>query len=432
MIDRTIQPKINEFEDFKMARAKTYALDNGMELYFLNQGEEDVVRIDWMFRAGSCYQKKKLTAHFANSLVKEGCRTMNSAEIAEKLDFYGSWLQLTNSHQYAYITIYSLNRHLSTILNLAEEMIFHATLPEKEFNTLKDILRNKLEIDQTKVSYLSSIQFKESIYGKNHLYGQNATIEDIDMLNLEEIRQFYQKHYNTRNCKVFVTGKITQEVEKMLLDAFNKIEAAGETLSDYDFQEPQPAAEKRTFIDKADAVQSSVIIGKPLVNRKHPDHMKLNILNTVFGGYFGSRLMTNIREEKGYTYGIGSSIVTYPECGHFRISSQTGNEFTELLIQEVFNEIEKIRTELIPEDELEMVKMYLLGEHLRTMDGGLNLADLLISLVGHKQSYDYYDQMVDTIKNTTSEELLALAKKYFDPATFYVVVAGKGNSVKKN
>lgn len=425
MIDRTIQPTINEFEDFKLAKAKVCTLDNGMELHLLNQGEEEVVRIDWMFRAGSCHQQKKLTAHFANCLVKEGCRTMNSAQLAEKLDFYGSWLQLTNSHQYAYVTIYALNRHLHEILDLAEEMIFHATLPEKHFDTMKEILRKKLEIDQSKVNYLASAKFKETLYGATHLYGQNPEIEDIDKLDIEEIRRYYHAHYNTRNCIVFVTGKITPAVEKMLMEAFGKIEATGVRHEDYQFQTPQPSAEKRITIVRNDTVQSGVVIGKPMVNRKHPDHLKLNILNTVFGGYFGSRLMTNIREVKGYTYGIGSSIVTYPECGHFRISSQTGSEFTELLIQEVFNEIEKIRTELIPEEELEMVKMYLLGEHLRTMDSGLNLADLLISLVGHKQDYDYYDQMVETIKKTTAEELLALAQKYFDPASFYVVVAGK-------
>ena len=425
MIDRTIQPAINEFEDFKMARAKTISLDNGMELYFLNQGEEDVLRIDWMFRAGSCYQPKKLTAHFANALIKEGCRSMNSAELAEKLDFYGSWLQVTNSHQYAYVTIYTLNRYLSSILELAEEMIFHATFPQKEFETNKEILRKKLEIDESKVNYIANLSFKHAIYGANHLYGQNATTEDIDRLDLEEIKLFYQEHYNTRNCKVFLTGKITDETEKILVDAFSKIEPSGNVLSDYDFQMPTPASEKRIVVEKEDAVQSSVIIGKPMVNRKHPDHMKLNILNTAFGGYFGSRLMTNIREEKGYTYGISSAITTFPECGHFRISSQTDTKYTELLIKEVFNEMEKIRTEPIPEEELEMVKMYLLGEHLRTMDGGLNLADLLISLVGHKQDYDYYDTMVKIIKETTSEELLQLAQKYFDPENMYVVVAGK-------
>lgn len=425
MIDRTIQPTINEFEDFKLAKAKVCTLDNGIELHLLNQGEEEVVRIDWMFRAGSCHQKQKMTAHFANSLLKEGCRTMNSAELAEKLDFYGSWLQLTNSHQYAYVTVYALNKHLPTILRLAEEMVFHATLPEKEFGTMREILRKQLEIDQTKVSYLANAKFKEAIYGKSHLYGQSAVAEDLDKLEIEGIRQFYQEHYNTHNCTVFVTGKITPPVEKMLTEAFGNIEAKGCRLGDYPFTAPQTTAEKRITIDKADAVQSCVIIGKPLVNRKHPDHLKLNLLNTVFGGYFGSRLMTNIREEKGYTYGIGSSIVTYPECGHLRISSQTGNEFTEPLVQEVFREIETIRKELIPEEELDMVKMYLLGEHLRTMDGGLNLADLLISLAGHKQGYEYYDQMVEAIKSTTAEELRDMAQKYFDPDSFHIVIAGK-------
>lgn len=424
-MDRKKQPEIKSIEDFQIKRAEEKTLSNGIKLYILRQGEEDVVRLDWMLGAGNCHQDKRLVANFTTQLLKEGCRSMNSSEIADELDFYGSWLQLSCSHQYAYITFYALNKYISKVMNLANEIIFLPTFPEKEFLTYKEIKKKQYTIDSQKVSYMAHCKFLETLYGEQHPYGRTAREEDFDLIQLEWIKNFHEKYYVPDNCKVFVTGKVTPEVEKEIVHSLEQLEVKGRKMDFHETGDPQPSSKHKIVIEKKDSVQSAVMIGCPLFTRKHPDYHKFSVLNTLLGGYFGSRLMSNIREEKGYTYGIGSSITTFKNNGHFSIMSQTGVEFTKPLIDEVFKEMDRLRNEEVSEEELDMVKMYMLGEHLRMIDGGLSIADNIISMVGNDLGYDFYDTTVTSIKETTAKDIQALARKYFNKDNFYTVVAGR-------
>ncbi|HOI26393.1 MAG TPA: pitrilysin family protein [Paludibacteraceae bacterium] len=424
-MDRKKQPEIKPIEDFKIERAELKTLSNGIKLYILRQGEEDVVRLDWMLGAGNCYQDERLVASFTAQLLKEGTRSKSSSEIADELDFYGSWLQLSCSHQYAYVTFYALNKYLPKVMSLANEIIFEPTFPEKEFHTYKEIKKKQNIMDSQKVGYMAHYQFLKSLYGEEHPYGRIAEPKDFDNIKLEWIKEFHKKFYVTENCMVFVTGKVTDEVEKTICSALESIAPSGRKIEKRTSGTPYPDSRHRIFLEKKDSVQSAVVIGCPLFTRTDPDYHKFSVLNTLLGGYFGSRLMSNIREEKGYTYGIGSSITTFKELGHFSIMSQTGVEYTQPLIDEVFKEMDKLKKEEVSEEELNMVKMYMLGEHLRLVDGGLSIADNIISMVGNGLDYDFYDKTVSSINDTTAKDIKDLANKYFIPENFYTVIAGK-------
>ncbi len=424
---RSISPEIKPIEDIKIQKADLHTLSNGIPLYSLSIGNEDVVRIDFMFRAGVHYQKHPLVAAFTNQMLKEGTTNRNSGEIAERLDFYGSWLHLSCSHHYAYVTLYSLNKYLPQTIGLAEDMLFNSIFPEKEFEVYLSTRKQQYMVEQKKVHYLAHKNLLSSLYGSGHPYGKSACMEDFDLLKTEWLNEFYRQFYTTGNCKIIVAGKITPDVLDCIGNTFEKTRQniCG------NIQKPEfkinPSPKHHVFIEKADSVQSAVQIGRPMFNRKHPDFHKFRILNTLFGGYFGSRLMSNIREDKGYTYGISSGLTTFLDAGHLYISSQTGTEFTKPLINEVYNEMERLCSEPIPEDELEMVKSYMLGEHIRMFDGGLGLADTFISLLANDLDYSFYEKNAGIIRSTTAEELQALAIKYFNPNEFYEIVAGGKN-----
>ena len=163
----------------------------------------------------------------------------------------------------------------------------------------------------------------------------------------------------------------------------------------------------------------------PVISRTHPDYMKLRILNTVLGGYFGSRLMLNIREDKGFTYGISSSVIGLKEDAYLSVSTQTGTEYVRPLIEEVFNEIERLRKEKVPEEELKMVKSYLSGELARIFDGPFSICDAYISLIANQLDFEYYDRQFMTVQSITAEELQEVACKYFVRDKFYTSVAGQ-------
>jgi predicted Zn-dependent peptidase len=357
-------------------------------------------------------------------MLKEGTKNRNAAVIAEKLDFYGAWLHLSCSHHYAYLTLYSLTKYLPQTIGLVEDMLLNSVFPEKEFEIYRNKRIQQYLVESEKVQYIANRKFLSALYGAEHPYGKNAYIEDFNCLKAEWLNDFYKQFYTAENCKIIVSGKVTPSVLNLIRETFEKIEppVVETKRAAYDIK---PASERYIFIEKADCVQSAIQIGRRTFNRKHPDFLKMKMLNTVLGGYFGSRLMSNIREEKGYTYGITSGITTFLDTGHLHISTQTGIEFTKPLIREVYKELEKLCSETIPDDELEMVKSYMLGEHIRMFDGGFALTDSFISLLANDLDYSFYEKNVGTIKSTAAEELRMLAVKYFDPKEFYEVIAGK-------
>jgi predicted Zn-dependent peptidase len=421
---RSIAPEIKSIESVSYRKADSHTLSNGIPVYTLSVGNEDVVRIDCMFRAGIYYQKHPLIASFTNQLLKEGTRSRNAAEIAEKLDFYGSWLHLSCTHHYAYLTLYSLNKYLPQTIRLLEDMLSNAVFPEKEFEIYLNKRKQQYLIDQKKVQSLARRNFLSALYGAEHPYGKTADMNDFNRLKTEWLREFYRQFYTPDNCQIIVSGKITPAVLDRVKNTFENTGPAKSGRIEKTEFTVTPSPEHHQFIEKADSIQSAVQIGRPMFSRKHPDYHKFRILNTVLGGYFGSRLMSSIREDKGYTYGITSGLTSFLDAGHFSIVTQTGIEFTQPLIREVYNEMERLCSEPVPEAELETVKNYMLGEHIRMFDGGFALTDTFTSLLANELDYSFYEKNIEIIRSATAEELQALAVKYFDTKSFYEVIAG--------
>jgi predicted Zn-dependent peptidase len=425
---KNVMPSYGNLWDFKVpleGDLGSSLLSNGIPLYIINALQEEVCRIDFIFDAGIWNQPKSLVAFFANRMLKEGSRNFTSTEIAEKLDFYGSWLQLSNSYHNSFITLYSLNKYLPQTLEVLEQIIKYPTFPEDELVTILQTQKQQFLIDSEKVNILASKRFSQMLYGKTHPYGKTAELQDYDLLQKEEIAEFHRKYYHYNNCKIVLSGNIPNETIKLVDKIFGEekwgsLEKSVEPIFDI-----HRSNDKKQFTVKENAVQSAVVIGCPLVTYTHKDYFSLQVLNTILGGYFGSRLMSNIREKKGYTYGIYSRISAMKNAGHFYISSQTGTEFTRLLIDEVYREIEKLCNKPVSKRELSLVKNYMQGEILRDFDGVFSQTDSLISLLVKNQNLSFWEKELEIIKNIEINTIQQLAQRYFKENNFYQSVCGK-------
>ena len=188
---------------------------------------------------------------------------------------------------------------------------------------------------------------------------------------------------------------------------------------------PVTTKEKRIFIEREDALQSSLKMGCFVMDRHHPDFLKARVMVTLFGGYFGSRLMSNIREDKGYTYGIGAGIVSYPETGILTVSTEAANEYVDSIITEVYREMDKLCNDLVPQEELEMVKNYMLGDLCRSYEGPFSLSDAWIYIETAGLDERFFIRSLDAIRGITREEIRILAQKYFCKENLIEVIAGK-------
>lgn len=426
MLDRTTQPEVRDVEQLAVQVPQRTIMPNGIPLNVLNAGDSEVVRIDLVMEGGRWQQSQPLQALFANRMLREGTSRYTTAQIAERLDYYGAWLDLSSAAEYAYITLYSLNKYLPQTLEILESIVKEPVFPEKELGIIIDNNVQQFLINSSKVDFLAHRALMKSVYGEQHPSGRLVEKEDYYRIHSAVLQDFYDHYYHSANCTIYLAGKVSD-------DCIRRVEALfGNETFGKDFRKPikmdyQPitSAEKRIFIERADAMQSAVRMGMLSMERTHPDYLKARVLITLFGGYFGSRLMSNIREEKGYTYGISAGIMPYPGEGILVINAEAGNEFVEPLIHEVYCEIDRLQNELVLPKELSIVKNYMLGDMCRSYESAFSLADAWIFVQTSGYQDTHFADALHSIKDITPEEIRQLAGRYLCKENLKEVISGK-------
>lgn len=423
-IDRKKAPAFKQVDNILFLDPVRTTLDNGIEFNYLNGGSQDIVKIDFIFNAGNLYQNKPLVASSTSQLIKEGTQNYSAFEISEGIDNYGAFFEVENTYDTATLTLYTLTKHLTTVLPFVREVILMPSFSEAEFEIYKSNAIERFKINLEKVSFIARKEFMSTIYEGDHPYGSNVEITDYDKLDINDLRKFYIDNYNLGNCRILASGKIDESVIAILNNSFGK-----EVISSNPNKEVQVLSNviesKSLYIAKENALQSAIRIGRIFPNKLHKDYYGLQILNTVLGGYFGSRLMHNIREDKGYTYGIGSGILSLKNSGYFFISTEVGSDVTKDALSEIYKEIELLRTEEITKEELNLVKNYLLGQLLKSCDGPFNMGEMFENVHEYGLDYSFYNNYITTIKEITPKILLALGIKYFKKSDLTEIVAGK-------
>ncbi len=411
----------NITEELTLQNAECRTLSNGVKLYTLPCNEFEVLRVTFVFGAGSVVQSVPFSATATANMMYEGSRDMTSVEIAEKLDYYGSYFDVNIDRDYSYISFCSLSKFVEPTLEVAEQILLHPTFPQCELDTYCNKRKQRLAIERQKVETKAREEFAKSIFGEAHPYGMTFSETEYDNLTREDLIHIYNKFYVASNCFVVVSGKITDEVTTLVERVAGAI-AQCDDLYDVDFPEPQ----QRNYhlVEKADAVQSSIRIGRLLFTRTHPDFVGMQVLATVLGGYFGSRLMKSLREERGYTYGVMSAMVNFAKSGYFAIATQVGVEVVDDALELIYEEVEMLRREPISDEELEMVKKIMIGEIMRILDGPFGIADVTIENILCGRTNEAIAQNVEQIESITPRALQLLAEKYLSHDDLVTVISG--------
>lgn len=425
MLDRTIAPPIKDAVHFNL-QLKPYehfTLDNGVPVYAVDGGVEDVLQLELVFYAGNWFEQQPLVAAATNSLMKNGTAHKTAFEINEHFEYHGAFFNKSSYNETATLTLHTLNKHLSNLLPLMRELITEANYPEQELAIYKQNKKQSLLVSLKKNDFVAARTLDTCVYGDEHPYGKRAKAEYYDALTVEALRQYYQQYYVNGQCAIFVAGKMPANIQQLLNDHFGQL-----TLKAPVYKLPiwptSPAAEKKIRLQvDANAVQGAIRIGRPAPARNHPDFIKLLVLNNIFGGYFGSRLMSNIREDKGYTYGISSYLQNHMQETMLLVATETGVDVCQAAIDEVYKEMELLRTELVGEEEMSLVRNYMIGTILGDLDGPFHIIGRWKNIILNGLTESYFYNNMDAIKNTTAEEIRALAQKYLDPKDFYEVLA---------
>ena len=426
-LNRKVHPEYRTIKNINIPVPVILNLDNGIPTYVINAGTQDIIKIDLQFNAGNWYQTKPTIARTTNEMLLEGTQNLSSQEIAEKLDFYGAFIHPQPTKDFANIALYTLKKYLPETIKILEEIIKYPTFPEDELDTYLAKHKQKFLIELEKIANLARREFNEQLFGKTHPYGAKVEIEDYNNISKKDLLDFHKKFYNSNNCKIIISGKVDDKDIQLINQHFGKDQWNYQT----EIKNPRfdfPAhVKKELIVQKKDVTQSAIRLGKIIINNDHADYHKLNMANTILGGYFGSRLMKKIREDKGYTYGINSVLVTFKNTGYFVILSEVGADVTKMAVEDILIEVKKLREKIVPNDELELVKNYMLGDLLRSFDGAFEIASSFKPVIELELKLDYYKKQIETIKSITSDEIIAIANKYLHEDTLARTIVGKYN-----
>lgn len=419
-MDRTLAPEIHDVKQVDIKQVEVEALSNGIDLVVLNQGEQELIKVEVLFEAGTRYQGKPLVASMTNSMLQEGTSNKSSNEINETFDFYGAFSSTECNKDYAGFQLFVLAKHLNKVLPVMEDCIFNSNFPQSEFDRLISNKFARFKVNQEKVEFIARQELGEALFQDGD-YGMVAKEDDYSNLRVEDLQAFYKRCYLNGKYKVLVSGRLTDKDLSLIKEVISKWDYKGTDHGDFNIGS-FAAGYKRVV--KSGANQSAIRIGVPMFKIDHPDYLKMKVLNTILGGYFGSRLMANIREDKGYTYGIGSALIPFKEHGLFLVASEVGAQFEQAALKEVKFELNRLQTELISEEELSLVKRYMMGTSLRSFDGVFDLIERYKEIMDISKGYVFFDEFLDAINNVTSQELMDLAKKNFNIEDMLTVVVG--------
>lgn len=425
MIDRTTAPEFKTIEKIDIIKAEEKSLDNGIPFYTINAGSQELTKVEFIFSAGMYHQNRTLVASSTNTLLEGGTTKHNSLQLSEHIDFFGSFLELEVGQDYASVTVYCLNKYLKESLAFLEEILKDSVFPQNEIDILLANKKQKHQINSGKVSHLARRKFSELLFGAAHPYGVDAKADDFDTLKQSDIISFFKNHYSSKNCFIVAAGNLPKDLHSVLNSHFGKDNWGGNSVPESKTSIITSTTQQKHLVEKSDAIQSAIRIGRVLFNKTHQDYFKFQVLNTILGGYFGSRLMANIREDKGYTYGIGSGLTSLVHSGYFYISTEVGANVTKNALEEIYKEIKLLRENLVSAEELETVRNYILGQFLRSVDGPFALAEKFIAVKEFGLDYSYYTNYFNAVKTVTPNEIRDLANKYLQEKDLIECVAGK-------
>ncbi|MDB5247698.1 MAG: zinc protease [Segetibacter sp.] len=424
MLDRTIAPEIKDAIDFNLhlKPAEKFTLDNGVPVYSINAGAQEVTLIELVFNAGNWYEDQNIVAGTTNFLLKNGTSKRSAFEINDHFEYYGAYLNRNCYNETANITLHCLNKHLKDVLPVVEELITDSIFSEEELAIYKQNQTQRLKVSLQKCDFVANRFIDEYLFGFNHPYGRYTSIPDFEALHREQLLKFFKDYYLNGKCVIFVAGKLPADIFEQLNNVFGHLPLNKNGLPEKTYDITAKAEKKHRIINDQNGVQGAIRIARPFPNRRHPDFIKSQVLNNVFGGFFGSRLMSNIREDKGYTYGIHSYFQNHVRDSAWMVSTEAGRDVCEATITEVYKEMKILQEELVDDEELLLVQNYMIGTILGDLDGPFQIINRWKNYVLNGLDESYFYNSINTIKTITPREIRELAQKYLVAEDFYELV----------
>lgn len=414
-------PKILPAKEVNIVGYEKINLESGIPCFGFNGVPYDIINIDLVFNAGRWTEKQPLASSFLSKTFKAGTTNKNAEQIAESIDFLGGTIRINQGYNSFTISLYCITKNLEDMLKILQELIVEANFPEHKVSFNKEKTITGLKINRQKAEFQADEAFKKMIYGDSHPYGYSMTEQRIKDVSRDSILAYFKENLIPKNLSIYVSGKYDNTTIGIINKYINNTIFPNTIVGNFDYK-AESSKEMKQHIKLPKIEQASLIIGKQIDQPTTSGFYDFAVLNTILGGYFGSRLMKNIREDKGYTYGISSEIINFKHSSVWTISTEVGLDYVKPCIEEIYKEIQLLKTKKVGYQELDRVRNYMMGKMLRYFDGPFNTKNAYMTFWNTNRDIEHVTYIINSIKNVTSKRLQELANTHFDEESFYEVL----------
>ncbi len=419
------QPAVRKPKLGKLQNPQSVILSNGVPVFLFPSGSTEIVRIDLHFDAGMNREVYPLQSQFTTLLMPGGTSRMSASEIDASFDFFGSFPIFVADRERAVVQLYMLPGFFHKMMPVIHEIITDPIFPDLEFQMQKEAKLQQYHISRQRVSTITFDHFFEALFGASHPFGRKILPEHFENIEPGHLREFHSLNFPRGLKKIAISGNLNDNLVKITGDYWEKTKVGTKSATNYypdQGDHAQPGL--KIFIEKHGALQNSIRIGKKTIGKDNPDFMGLKVVDTILGGYFGSRLMQNLREDKGFTYNVNSSLMSLQNTGIIAISTEVGIQNTGNAIREIYKEVNNLALSKIQLSELKIVKINMLGGLIRLFDGPFNSVDSFLSVHSFGFGMEYFHKLEDKIRSITPNEIKQLAQTYYTTEDMHEVVAG--------
>ena len=418
MLDRKTAPVHAEVVSFNLPSPEINSLSNGVPIYILRGVTQRVLKIELVFEAGKWFEPKKGLAYFTAHMLEKGTASRSSFEIADFFDRHGASIEISPGFDVVSISLYTLTKNTTIVLPVFLELLTASVFPDNELTLQKDIFNQTLKINNEKTSYVASKLIRQHLFGNLHPYGNAIEASDVDKLGREDLDNFFCDRFSLK--QVFVVGSIHDQLLTFITSELQGIQGNSkkQTLPAFTISSDKSLG----YIEKPDSIQSSLRLGKRIITRNHKDYPALVLVNHIFGGYFGSRLMKNIREDKWLTYGIYSSLNNLKNDAFFVIAADVNRINKDIAIQEIKSELNLLCQKPVDPQELITAKNHLLGNLQLEIANPFSVIEKIKTIHTFGLNTNFYNSLFLQILHVDELTLQKVANTYLSDSITEVAV----------
>jgi zinc protease len=426
-VDRTHAPKPAPAREIKIGDYQTFTLKNGLQVFVVENHKLPRVQFSLQLKNDPILEREKAGyVELTGQLIGTGTTTRNKAQLDEEVDFIGATLNTSWNGVFAS----SLTKHRDKLLELMSDVLYNPAFNADELAKLKTQKQSELASDKDDPGSIVANVRTRLVYGKDHTYGEIETEKTIAAFTLDDCKNYFNTYFKPNNAYLAIVGDIDLKTATAAAEKYFGKWIPGNVTNPTYAQPQPPAATYVALVDRPNSVQSVISIAYP-VNLKtgSQEAIRARVLNQVLGGDFSARLMQNLREKHGYTYGASSQLTSDFLVGIFQAGASVRNEVTDSSVYEFMNELDRIIKEPVKDNELIAAKASIAGAFGRSLENPQTIASFAVNTAKYNLPKDYYNNYLKSIDVVTIADVQATAKQYILPGHAHVVVVGKGSEI---